>query len=242
MYRKMKNQVKDERIEKESNRIMPAIFYLFSAGLVLSLAAKLVLGEPWYNFILELLCLIPAWGYAIVKRAQSGILFIKEKDEALLTIRNGIMAKAFTISFWMILVGELIYMFFVVGVLKVTDEVWSRELTWMILYLAVWFLPAVIVTVLTIKKGWMVWGSKKREAVGKKNFAKRTAIGALLFGAMMGVMELLENGFSEKVILVTLVCGAFCGIMFYFLMTLLIKISEKNADREVEEKEEKNEE
>ena len=67
--KKNQTQVKDERIEKETNKLMTPMFYLFSAGLLACLVLKLVLREPWYNFVLEIACLVPAWGYALVKRA-----------------------------------------------------------------------------------------------------------------------------------------------------------------------------
>ena len=138
MLFKKKNQIKDERIEKESNKLMAPMFYLFSVSMLGCLILKLVLREPWYNFILEILCLVPAWGYVLVKRVQNGIFVIREKDEALLSIRNAIMSKAFMISFWTILTGELIYMFGITDMLNLEKisaaeaEIWTREMTWMI--------------------------------------------------------------------------------------------------------------
>lgn len=242
MLLKKKNQIKDERIEKETNKIMPAIFWLFSAGLLASLIVKLVLGEPWYNFILEILCLVPAWSYALVRRISNGVLFLKEKDEVLLSIRNEIMAKAYMVAFWVLTTGQVIYMFFVMGMLMQDDIAWIREMTWLVVYLAVDFITALIISIFTVKKGWLVWGSKKREVTGKKEFAKRTALGALMFGVMMGVLDILENGFSVQTIVLTIGAGAFWGILFYFAMLAVIKISEKNADKDVKEKEESNEE
>ena len=243
--KKNQNQIKDERIEKESNKVMAAVYWLFLAGLLASLVTKLVLGEPWYNFILEIVCIVPSLGYALVKRSSNSVLFLKEKDEALVTIRNGIMAKAFNIALNILITGELIYMFFVIGaldVLKPEDVEWCIEETWLLVYLAIWFVPSLIVTIFTIKNGWMVWGSKKRETTGKKNFAKSTAIGALFFGLMMGVVEVLENGFSIKALIITFGTGAMWGILFYFMMLATIKISEKNADKAVKKQEENSEE
>jgi len=247
--KKNQTQVKDERIEKESNKAMAPLFYLFSAGMLACLVLKLVLREPWYNFTLELLCLVPAWGYVLVKSIQNGILIIKEKDDALLGIRNAILSKAFMISFWVIIIGELFYM------LAVTDyfnpdagihsdsEIWTREMTWMIVYLAVWFVPALVFTIFTLKKGWLIWGSKKREVTGKKEFGKRVVIGSLFFGLIMGVPELIANGiFYVKGWLMILGMAAMWGILFYFSMLGMIKFSEKKADKLVQEKEESNEE
>ena len=247
--KKNKNQIKDERIEKETNKLMTPMFYLVSTGLLACLVLKLVLQEPWYNFILEILCLVPAWSYALVKRAQSGILVIKEKDEALLSIRDAIHSKAFMISFWVIITGELFYMFAVTdyfsryGIIDPDTVSWTRELTWMVVYLAVWFVPAMIVTVNTLKKGWLIWGSKKREVTGKKEFGKRVVIGSLFFGLVMGLPELIANGiFYVKGWIMIFGMAAMWGILFYFAMLGLIKFSEKNADKRVKEEEESNEE
>lgn len=242
--KKNQNQVKDERIEKESNKITAPMFYLFSAELLACLIIKLVLGEPWYNFVLELACLIPAWGYVLVKRAQNGILVIKEKDDALLTIRNAILSKAFMISFFVIILGEMFYMFAVTdyfsrySIIHADEEIWTRDMTWMLVYLAIWFVPAIVITVFTLKKGWMIWGSKKREVTGKKEFGKRVVIGSFFFGLIMGVPELIKHGiFYWKGWLTILLTGAVWGILFYFSMLGMIKYSEKKADKAVKEQE-----
>lgn len=242
MLFKKKNQMKDERIEKETNKIMPAMFLLFMAGLLTSLIVKLVFHEPWYNFILEFLCMVPAVSYALVKRASNGVLFLKEKDEVLLSIRNEIMSKAYMVAFWILTTGQLVYMYFVIGVLMPDEITWIREMTFAVVYLVIDFVPSLIISIITVKKGLMVWGSKKREVTGKKEFAKRTAIGALFFGIMMGVLDIFENGFTTKTLTMMISAGALWGILFYILMLAVIKISEKNADKAVKEQEERSEE
>ena len=113
----------------------------------------------------------------------------------------------------------------------------------MLVYLAVWFVPAIVITVFTLKKGWMIWGSKKREAVGKKAFGKRVVIASLFYGLIMGLPELIKHGiFYAKGWLMILGMAAMWGILFYFAMLGLIKFSEKKADKLVQEKEESNEE
>lgn len=243
MLFKKKNQMKDERIEKETNKLMTPMFYLFSVGLLASLIVKLVLKEPWYNFILELLCLVPGWGYALVKRIGNGVLFLREKDEVLLSIRDGIMAKAYMLMFWILTVGQLLYMFFVLYALMPEDVIWVRGMTWLVVYLAIDLIPAFIITIFSIKKGWMVWGSQKREVAGKKNFVKSTIVASLFFGLVMGVPQLFVDGIPwTKAVMTIIGSGAAWGIMFYFGMLAVIKISEKNADKFVKEKEESNEE
>ena len=243
MLFKKKNQFRDERIEKEGNKLMAPMFYLFSFGLLACLVLKLVLGEPWYNYILEILCLVPSWSYLLIAGISKGVLFVREKDEVLASIRNEIMSKAYMISFWIIIFGELIYAFFVMRNMMLDHLFREMDIIWIGIYMAAWLISAVIISVFTVRKGWLIWGSRKREATGKKELAKRTAIGALFFGLIMGAPKLVENGaFQPKGLLDIVVIGALWGIMFYFMMIWLMKISEKNADKAVKEQEINNEE
>ena len=242
MMFKKKEKVRDERIEKEESKLVAPVFYLFSAGLLISLVVKLVMGETYQNFLLELCCLLPSWGYALVKGGTLGVLWMKEKDEALCSIRNDIMKKAYMIAFWILTTGQLIYMYFVADYMKTMglpeNITWTKEWTWSVVYLLIDLVPAAIISVYSLKKGLLVWGSKKREVTGKKEFAKRTVMGALLFGVLMGLPELFVDGvFQPRTILVMLGMGAAWGIPFYFLMMAFIKISEKNADKAVKEEE-----
>lgn len=55
---------------------------------------------------------------------------LKEKDEELLSIQNKILAKAMMISFWIIIVGEFLFIFVVPGYIE-----------WVELYFVVWGIP-----------------------------------------------------------------------------------------------------
>ncbi|MBP3610664.1 MAG: hypothetical protein J6J42_10050 [Lachnospiraceae bacterium] len=243
MLFKKKNQIKDERIEKETNKVVRPVFYLFSAALLAGLVVKLVLGEPWQNFLLEILCLVPSWAYLLVKGSSNGVLWLKEKDEALCGIRDEIASKAYMTGFWILTTGQLVYMYYVMCVVMADGIRWCMEMNWELVYLATNLIPALIISIFSVKKGWLVWGSKKREVTGKKEFAKRTVLGALVFGVLMGLPEVFkEGGLRLETVLMMLGMGAAWGVLFYFAMIAVVKISEKNADKAVKEKEEESEE
>ena len=243
MLFKKKDQMKDERITKESNKAMAPMFYITSVEFLILLIVKLVLKEPVQNYILDILCLVPAWAYVIIRQASNGLLFVKVKDNELRTFKDEILAKGYMIYFWFVILGELAYFYLLVGYDHMEEFVWPRELTWALLYIAVWSIPALVYTVLAIKNGWIIWGSKKRETTGKKQLAKSTARGALFFGVIMGLPDLVKGGsFHPEAIWKMLAMGASWGIMFYLMFAGFMKIAEKNADKAVKAKEEAQEE
>jgi len=132
-----------------------------------------------------------------------------------------------TNQFFIYIYGEFILMF---GFNKIAIST---------MYIAVWFIPACIITVQMLKKGLFIWGSKKVEKKATKSFKKNVIIGSLCFGIIMGGKELFSNGaFNPKGILWILGYALGWGIPFYFMMNALIKTSEKKADNELKKIEE----
>lgn len=220
MFGKKSERIHDERIEKESNKPAAMMFYVTTALLVICLGVKVVCQLPVQVYALEIGCLVISLVYAIADKARNGILWMKEKDDALVTINNKILARAYMIDFWMLAFGELVF----IVVLK--EYFW-----WVGMYLFTLLVPALVITVLTLKKGWLGWGSKKQEKTGIKEFRKRVIIGSLFFGIFVGFPYVYSNGtFHPEGILWVLGLGAGWGVMFYFLMLGFIKASEKKAD------------
>lgn len=109
---------------------------------------------------------------------------------------------------------------------------------WLCAYLAIVMVPALIYTVASIKNGWLIWGTKKRETEGKKNFKLRVVIGSLFYGIFVCSHMLIKDGkFDPWGILWILGSAALFGIPFYFAMMLMMKTAEKRADKNLEEKE-----
>ena len=229
---KRKKQPMDERIEKESNRLSAKMYYLMSALTIVAIIVKMCYRVPVYVYGLELISLAVSGIYAIVSELKYGILFLKDKDEELLSIHYKILSKAMMISFNIIIMGELLFIFIA-----------YKYFGWVALYFAIWGIPALIQSFFSIKNGWLIWGTKKKEVDGKKDFGKRTVIGALFFGLFMGFPRLFLGGvFHPEGLLWVLGISAGWGIPFYLIMTGLMKVSEKMADKKVVKKEIEDEE
>ena len=229
---KRKNQPMDERIEKESNRLSAKMYYLMSALTIVAIIVKLWYKVPVYVYALELISLAASGIYAIVSELKYGILFLKDKDEELLSIHHKVLSKSMMISFNIIIIGELLFIFIA-----------YKYFGWVALYFVIWGIPALIQSFFSIKNGWLIWGTKKKEKVGKKDFGKRTVIGALFFGLFMGFPMLFQDGaFHPEGLLWVFGMAAGWGIPFYLIMMGLMKVSEKMADKKAEKKEIEDEE
>ena len=229
---KRKNQPVDERIEKESNRLAAKMYYLMTVLTVAVLVVKLWYKVPVYVYALELISLAASGIYALVSEWKYGILFLKDKDEELLSIHHKVLSKAMMISFWIIILGELLFIFIA-----------NKYMEWVELYFVVWGIPALIITFLSIKNGWLIWGTQKKEKSGKKELAKRTTIGALFFGLFMGFPMLFKDGaFHPEGLLWVFGMAAGWGIPFYLIFAGIMKVSEKMADKKAEKKEVEDEE
>ena len=226
MWKKRKQPV-DERIEKESNRISGKMYYVMNLLMIVSIVVKLFYKVPVYVYALELLALAVSGIFFLISEWKYGILFLKEKDEELLSIHYKILSKAMMISFWMIIIGEIPFPLIAIEYMK-----------WTLLYFVIWGIPALIITFFSIKNGWLIWGTKKKEKNGKQELKKRVVIGALFYGLIMGFPELFQDGvFQVKGLLWIFGMAAGWGIPFYLIFAGIMKISEKSADKNVVKKE-----
>lgn len=228
MSKRNEKRKTDERIEKESNALTAKMFWVITPLLLVSLAVKLICRVPWYVFALEILCLVASGVYVLVQELRNGILFAAKKDAALTEIHNRILTKGVMIDFCGMVVGEFILLVVLMFIVK-------RYFWWSISYLLIWFVPAAVIAVNSVKKGWMVWGSQKNEQVGKKKLAGRTVIGALFYGIVMEAFNRFQHiyhdgAFHWSGILWILIPGAAFGIFMYLYLTWMIKRAEKKAD------------
>lgn len=104
------------------------------------------------------------------------------------------------------------------------------------LYIPVWFIPALIMSICSIKSGLLLWGGNRRKQTGKKSLAKNTAIGALFFGVIMGFPEMFHDGqFHPAGLLWVFGMALSWGLLFYFSFCFLISQGEKKADKQAKE-------
>ena len=223
---KKRTKLLDERIEKESNRMAGKMYFLMSVLAIVAIVVKICYKVPIYVYALELISLATSGIYAIVSELKYGILFLKNKDEELLSIHYKILSKAMMISFWIIIIGELPFILVENGYAE-----------WVSLYFVVWGIPAIIMTFFSIKNGWLIWGTKKKEKDGKSELKKRIVIGSLFFGLVMGYPMLFEDGvFQIKGLLWVFGMAAGWGIPFYLIFAQIMKLSENKADKNVDKK------
>ncbi len=215
----LKDLKPDERIEKESNSFYGKMYYVISLLMILSVIVKVVCKVPWFVYGLELLALAVSGVFLLVQELRKGILFVRKKDEVLSEIHSKNLRDAFMVDFWILIFGDLLFLHM--------DEYFF----WVYSYLIIVMIPALIITVATLKNGWMIWGSKKKEKMGKKRLAFATTLGAAFFGITTGAEHLYYDGaFHASGILWILGMGVGFGLLFYFLMGAFIKISEEQAD------------
>lgn len=232
MFKRKEKNIPDERIVKESNHLSAKMYYVVTVLTIISLIVKLVCRLPFYVYTLEILALLASIGYFIVCEMRKGILFVKKTDEALKDIHEEVLTKAMNVSFWILIVGELIYLLIV-----------EKYLIWVFSYIAIWFVPALIITIASIKNGWLIWGTKKREVEGTKSLKKRVAIGALFYGVIVGFPVFYYDGsFHAEGILWMLGLAAVWGVLFYLLFAGFMKVAEKKANKDLKEQENKVEE
>lgn len=232
MWKWKKNQVVDERIQKESNRLNAKMYYLLTILVFALLVVKLFAKAPFQVYLLEVVTLLAGGIYLVVAEVKKGIFFVKEKDEVIRTLHEQNLTNAMFVEFVMLVFGELIYLFFL-----------KEYFYWLPAYFLVWMPSALIITIASIKNGWLIWGSKKREKDGKKDFKKRVIIGSLFYGVFVGWPFVYENGvFKPEGILWILGLAAMWGIPFYFLFIGFMKVAEKKADQKVLKEEENIEE
>lgn len=222
----------DERLEKEGNVLAAKMFYVITFLLLVSLIVKLVCKLPFQVYALEVLCLLSSGIYFFVQEIRKGILGVRKKDEALREIHRSVLSKAFMIDFDLLIAGELIFIYVV-----------KDYFIWVLSYVVAWVLPGLVITIASVKKGWLIRAGKEQRKKGQRSFLVRVILGSLVYGILMGFPDLYHDGaFHAKGILSILGLGAVWGVLFYFGMILISRLSTKHADQRLESAENNNEE
>ena len=212
--------------------------------LAVSLVVKCLFNLPWYVYALEIVSLTAGVVCFLFKEINYGILFVKEKDAALTELHDAALTKAMMVQFWLMTIGECIPILLCAYIEPLLPYFW-----WFASYMLILLPVCFIITIYSLKKGWLVWGSKKQEKTGKKHFAVRVAIGGLVYGLLMEMFNGFEHvyhdgAFHPEGLWWIVGMGAAWGILFYFAMLGVIKVSEKRANKRLQEAEleQKNEE
>ncbi len=222
-WKKKNNQKLDERLLKETYKLATKMFYVQSMLMVILFVVKLINNLPFQMVALEILTLLVGIGYALVQEMRKGILFIGKKDDALQSIHEDVLARAYNKEMWCVAVGELIIMY-----------VFPQYFIWTALYLASVFIPALVYTIVSIKRGWIQWGTKRREISSKQELKKRCVWGGIAFGILSlptNIPMFLKDGEIEllEIIWIPLEMILFGGL-FYLIFTFMVDKGAKKAD------------
>lgn len=220
----MTKPIQDERITKETNALVARLLPVMLVLSAIALITKMLLGGGT-TCLLDGAALAVGGGLAVILLTAKGVW--RAEDEALREIRDTCLSQAFGAMFAVLIVGEF--------VAAMADA--SRAI-WYIPTVVAWLIPALILTVKTIRRGLFQWGGKKAAANGQKRLAVTTAISALFFGAVMGIDKCFVDGAFEPGGLLTVAGMAVSwGVMYYLLMSLMLHIGGKRADKVMQDAE-----
>lgn len=212
--------IRDERIAKQSNALAARLLPVMLGLEAIVLIVKLCLGGGT-TCLLDGAALAVGAGLAAILLTVKGVWLAG--DEAMREIRDTCLSQAFMTMFWLLIFGEFVCVM-----------VDSGRILWYAPTILTWLIPALIITVLTVRRGLFTWGGRKAEANGQKRLAISTTIGALFFGIVMGADKCFVDGrFEPKGLLVVLGMAASWGVLFYLLMSLMLKVGGKQADKAV---------
>lgn len=224
----------DERIQKETNRFFAKLFYVQTLFVISGMVMQIANQVPLRVFCLQIISLVMGIGFAWIQMITKGVFWLKTKDEALISIREGILAVAYSLEFIVLLFGDFIFLFL--------EKEYS---SWNALYCLEWMIPALIYTIIATKRSWIQWGGKARQINGKKLMKKLwipAMVAAVFIIILSELPEWLEDGiFAGNEIFAVLIIVIGIPVGSYFLMNRIIDTGEKRANKMLEELEEEEE-
>lgn len=244
MFRLFKNNYKnaDERILKETDKIL---FYCYLIMEVFSLISiplifigKFELWDFWGVFLTLIVCN----SFILIKIRNNKLKLsdvLKGKDEFLLEFRNRIFRESYCIAMVIIISIDFLIAVYtnvkgIYNINSVSEVIEFIKLT-LISFMIV-MIPAFCFCVMVIKRGLFLTNLDKINKVKNKkanlnSFRLRCLYASIFFGGFMAIGD-LHKGIENA--LITWICaGAFWGIFFYITMRMIMKISERNADKNI---------
>lgn len=208
----------DERLRKETNRLTANVFYVMLALQAAVLAVKLLLGGGLRFCALDLLALAAGAGTAAVLKTLRGLW--GSKDEILRELNDEALTWAFMVMFLVLILGELLLSF-----------IDAENMIWCLPTLFVWFIPGSIITVVSMKRGLILWGGREQKCDGMRILRLSSCIGAVVFAVVAGADDCFRDGVFQPLGLVKiLLMATVWGLLYYGLTVLMRNRGEKAAD------------
>lgn len=244
IFRLFKNNYKDadERILKETDKIL---FYCYLIMEVLSLISiplifigKFELWDFWGIFLTLIICN----SFILIKIRNNKLKLsdvLKGKDEFLLEFRNRIFRESYYIA--MAIIMSIDFLIVLYTNIKGTYNIDSVSETMEFIKLTsisfiIVMIPAFCFCVMVIKRGLFLTNldkitKVKNKKVNLNSFRLRCLYASIFFGGFMGIGALHKG--IENALITGICAGAFWGIFFYITMRMVMKISERNADKNI---------
>lgn len=220
----MKLEAGDERILKATNQIASRLYLVILALTLFVVLLKYVFfTQDIMAYVLEGVAVLASLGYLGIRTLYAKVPLLKRSDDAIVEIQNSYRAHSFNICTFTYIVGATVLTF---GL--------NQDYIAVSLYMPIVLIPSSIYTFQVIRKGLFVWGSKKAKRVGLKNFKMRVALGSVFFGVLTQWSEMFKEGVFHPTGLIWVAgMGAFWGLGMYFFIKFLFEKSERYAEKEL---------
>lgn len=220
-----KSKNRDEKMKKASNEIAAKLVPLSLILVLVTVIIKLIMFEFTIPLvIIEAIILF----YVVIlafKWIQMGLPFKKSMDEALYNMQITYLSSFTYATLYTYIFLEFILFLFV-----------DMPIVQYVFYFLVWFPVMMIYSIISIKKELHIGGSKKKKKINIKKFKKSVFVSSLLYGLFMAAyMPTIGGSFTWISLLWTPVYAITWGLPFYFIMNHLVKISEKKANKIINE-------
>ncbi|MGL4991480.1 MAG: hypothetical protein ACRC57_10040 [Sarcina sp.] len=232
----------DERIEKQTNELYFKAYFITQIIAIISLGQFASPLNKWWYFNIQFLVLVIFNIYTAIKLKANNLEFksiFTPQDECILEIRNKIFKKSYLFMFKIILLIEFIIVVFVLNpyinifISKETPtQIGLNIISFALGSVAIWFIPALYVTLSSIKRGLFVKqvtsDNKNKKNFNKKKFRLRCFYMGIFFSMFQFITKPI---FTLPSILGALFAGIFFGVFFYFAMIAMMKLGEHMANK-----------
>ena len=232
----------DERIVMEQNKIGFNCYIICQALAIIAVIYVLIANQNLLELSGALFILIVSNIFVFIKLRNNDIKIseLNIKDEFILNTKNKIFKEGYYLALYVIIATSfllVVYQITLGSILPFKNYTFTNtSIVISNLNMGLVMIPAFYFTVIGIKRG--VIGNSKINRVDKitkkkpnlKKFRIRCIYGGIFFGLLMGITAFSKGGILQG-IKTGVFAGVSWGVLFYFLMILMMKWSEKRADK-----------
>lgn len=230
------DQQTNERIQKEAHGEYARVYFLFIALIIVATTAQLFVTRNIVAFLPAIIGGGGSLGYFVFMFRREGLFKSHVIDERVTDYKAKVKSHCFTFCLSVYIIGALPILFFDVPL----AAMWAIIVSWLI--------PTCIAVVRIAKRGLYAPGSKKEWKDKKKSLVRGTVKSAVFFGVFMslftGLLQGLARDFNSVLDGVwffarnAIIYAVFWGVLFYFGMLAIDKISERLGKKRLNESEE----